>query len=64
VATALAAAPGVLILDEPTFGQDLRTWRELVELVAGLRDEGRGIAVMTHDEPFAAAVADRGVALG
>jgi energy-coupling factor transport system ATP-binding protein len=30
VATALATAPRLLVLDEPTFGQDRRTWIELV----------------------------------
>src|SRR5690606_10805455 len=37
VATALAARPRALVLDEPTFGQDLRTWRELVALLDGVR---------------------------
>lgn len=59
VATALATAPPVLILDEPTFGQDRRTWTELVDLVAGLRDEGRGIVAVTHDRDFTEALADR-----
>jgi energy-coupling factor transport system ATP-binding protein len=63
VATALATAPSVLVLDEPTFGQDLRTWRELVEMLADLRDEGRGVAVATHDLAFVDAVADRSLAL-
>src|SRR5699024_8440421 len=31
VATAPATAPDVLVLDEPTFGQDARTWLELLE---------------------------------
>lgn len=59
VATALAAAPRLLILDEPTFGQDRRTWTELAALIADLRDEGRGVMAVTHDADFAAAVADR-----
>ena len=59
VATALASAPRVLILDEPTFGQDRRTWIELVELLAQLRDEGRAIVAVTHDTDFVAAFADR-----
>jgi energy-coupling factor transporter ATP-binding protein EcfA2 len=63
VATALATAPTLLVLDEPTFGQDLRTWRELVELTADLRDAGRGVAVVTHDEAFVEALADRRLAL-
>jgi energy-coupling factor transporter ATP-binding protein EcfA2 len=54
VAAALATRPRVLVLDEPTFGQDARTWAELVALLAGLRD-GRGdedrsaIVTITHD---------------
>jgi energy-coupling factor transport system ATP-binding protein len=59
VATALATAPRLLVLDEPTFGQDRRTWIELVDLVAGLRDEGHGIVAVTHDEAFVTALADR-----
>jgi energy-coupling factor transport system ATP-binding protein len=59
VATALAGAPRLLVLDEPTFGQDRRTWIELADLLAGLRDEGHGIVAVTHDEAFVACVADR-----
>ncbi|WP_246274808.1 ABC transporter ATP-binding protein [Phytohabitans houttuyneae] len=59
VATALAAAPALLVLDEPTFGQDRRTWIELVDLLAGLRDAGRAIVTVTHDADFVAALADR-----
>lgn len=58
VGTALAAKPRLLILDEPTFGQDALTWREIVLLCAQLRDEGHGIVVVTHDEAFVRAVAD------
>ncbi len=61
VATALMTTPDVVILDEPTFGQDARTWRELVELCADLRDAGTALLVVTHDEPFVAALADRRV---
>jgi energy-coupling factor transporter ATP-binding protein EcfA2 len=59
VATALANAPAVLILDEPTFGQDRRTATELLRLLAALRDEGRAILFVTHDRQFATALADR-----
>ncbi|MEU7871018.1 ATP-binding cassette domain-containing protein [Dactylosporangium sp. NPDC049140] len=64
VATALAAAPRVLVLDEPTFGQDLRTWRELVTLLADLRDEGRALVLVTHDPQLVAAIGDRRLELG
>ena len=59
VATALASAPPVLILDEPTFGQDLRTWTELVDLMAEVRDAGTAIVMVTHDEPLITALANR-----
>ena len=50
VAAALATAPRALVLDEPTFGQDARTWAELVAILARLRDEGSAIVAITHDE--------------
>ena len=59
VATALAAEPSVLILDEPTFGQDRRTAVDLLALLAGPRDEGTAVCFVTHDAPFAEALADR-----
>ncbi|MEU6175676.1 ATP-binding cassette domain-containing protein [Streptantibioticus parmotrematis] len=59
VATALAAAPRLLVLDEPTFGQDRRTWSELVGLLAALRDDGHGIVAVTHDTDFRAALGAR-----
>jgi len=63
VATALATAPSVLILDEPTFGQDRRTAGELLDLLGGLRDSGHAIAFVTHDRDFATALADRSLRL-
>ncbi|WP_317642386.1 ATP-binding cassette domain-containing protein [Bombiscardovia apis] len=49
VASALAAAPKVLILDEPTFGQDRLTWTSMAQLIAGLRGDGICVIVVTHD---------------
>ena len=43
VATAIATSPRVIVADEPTFGQDSRTWAELVTLLADLRDGGCGL---------------------
>lgn len=63
MATALATAPRLLICDEPTFGQDRRTWQELVDLFADLRDAGHGVVAVTHDADFVAALADRTVTL-
>jgi energy-coupling factor transport system ATP-binding protein len=58
VATALATEPQLLVLDEPTFGQDSRTWAELVALLGGLLDAGTGILAVTHDEQLVATMAD------
>lgn len=58
VATALATRPRLLVLDEPTFGQDSRTWSELVALLAALRDEGAAVLAATHDDALCAALAD------
>ncbi|MGC5334278.1 ABC transporter ATP-binding protein [Micromonospora sp. DT62] len=63
VATALATAPRLLVCDEPTFGQDRRTWLELVDLFAELRDAGHGLVAVTHDPEFVAALADRRLTL-
>jgi len=59
VATALTTDPAVLVLDEPTFGQDRRTWVELVELLAAHRDAGGAICAATHDEAVVTSLADR-----
>jgi energy-coupling factor transport system ATP-binding protein len=57
VGTAIATRPSLLILDEPTFGQDSRTWTELTALLAELLDEGKAIVAMTHDTHFVDALA-------
>jgi energy-coupling factor transport system ATP-binding protein len=59
VATALTTEPAVLVLDEPTFGQDRRTWIELVDLLAEHRDAGGAVCALTHDEAVVASLADR-----
>lgn len=64
VATALATQPEVLILDEPTFGQDVTSWVSLIELLVSLRDKGSAIAAVTHDENFITRVADKRTHIG
>ena len=64
VGTALAAGPRLLILDEPTFGQDRGTWIELLHMLGGLRDGGRGLCFVSHDRAFVTALADRTLVLG
>ncbi|MBB6333492.1 ATP-binding cassette domain-containing protein [Schaalia hyovaginalis] len=59
VATALISAPELLILDEPTFGQDRRTWIELVRLLRSACDRGTTLVSITHDPAFVEAMGDR-----
>jgi energy-coupling factor transport system ATP-binding protein len=60
VATAIVTAPRMLVLDEPTFGQDAVTWRELVALLAEVRDAGSAVVFATHDLDLVGALdADR-----
>lgn len=50
VATVLAASPEVIVLDEPTFGQDRRGWTELVALLQEEIASGTSVVAVTHDE--------------
>jgi energy-coupling factor transport system ATP-binding protein len=59
VATALASGPRAIVLDEPTYGQDRRTWTELVTLLSGIRDEGVAVSFISHDRDLLRALADR-----
>ena len=63
VASALATAPKILILDEPTFGQDARTWAELVDLIRELLANGTAVISITHDEDYTAALGGNHITL-
>ena len=49
VAAALLHGPAVLLADEPTVGQDRRTWAAIVGLVAAYRSAGGAVVAATHD---------------
>jgi energy-coupling factor transport system ATP-binding protein len=49
VLTVLVAAPRVLVLDEPTFGQDARTNHALLADMVRLNEQGLTILMITHD---------------
>ncbi|VXB42617.1 Putative HMP/thiamine import ATP-binding protein YkoD [Microbacterium sp. 8M] len=49
VGTALITRPRILVLDEPTFGQDQRGTEELLALFRELRALGTTIVLVTHD---------------
>jgi energy-coupling factor transport system ATP-binding protein len=62
-ATALAVRPELVVLDEPTAGQDEPFRRELGSLITELKAEGRTVVLVTHDLEFAAEHADRWITL-
>lgn len=64
VATVLAARPRVLVLDEPTFGQDANTWAELASFLSELLDAGTAVVSVTHDQEFRAVLGGPELHLG
>lgn len=64
VATVLAAHPRVLVLDEPTFGQDANTWAELASFLSELLDAGTSVVSVTHDQEFSAVLGGAELRLG
>ncbi|WP_448851233.1 ABC transporter ATP-binding protein [Corynebacterium sp. 335C] len=63
VATVLSTRPRVVLLDEPTFGQDRRTFTELAHLLRELADDGAAVASVTHDRLLRASLGDHVVEL-
>ena len=58
VATALVNAPSLVLFDEPTFGQDDRTFTELARLIRELTEVGVTVVSITHDEVFIDSLGD------
>ncbi len=59
VAAILATARDVLVLDEPTFGQDQQTGYAIMQMLRDLQREGCTIIFTTHDMTLVAEYADR-----
>jgi energy-coupling factor transport system ATP-binding protein len=49
IASILVLEPEVMILDEPTAGQDLRHYTEMMDFLAELNSQGMTILLITHD---------------
>jgi energy-coupling factor transport system ATP-binding protein len=49
VASMLVLDPKVLILDEPTAGQDYRHYTEIMRFLKGLNEKGVTVVLITHD---------------
>lgn len=49
IASVLVLNPKILILDEPTAGQDYKHYNEMMEFLKELQDSGMTIILITHD---------------
>lgn len=63
IASVLAMGTPVVVLDEPTTGQDLRGVLRIESILDGLTAQGRTVIAITHDLRFAAERFDRIVVL-
>ena len=63
VAAMVVDKPDVVVLDEPTFGQDYHQARNLMELLRKLAAGGASVVFITHDMRLVAEYADRAVVL-
>ncbi|MEO9238794.1 MAG: ATP-binding cassette domain-containing protein [Jatrophihabitantaceae bacterium] len=63
LAIQLAAAPRIVLLDEPTRGLDYQAKRALTGMLHELIEQGHSVLVSTHDVEFVAAAAGRVVVL-
>lgn len=59
VAVMLVSGAPLLVLDEPTFGQDRRHAMELMETIARLHAQGMAVLMLTHDMDLVDAYAER-----
>jgi energy-coupling factor transporter ATP-binding protein EcfA2 len=63
LASIAAMRPEILVIDEPTVGQDGRFLETISRLVRSLQDQGRTMIIVTHDLEFAHAATDRWIIL-
>jgi energy-coupling factor transport system ATP-binding protein len=63
VAAVLSMRPEILIIDEPTTGQDYRDGIEMLNLVQRLHESGHTVLIITHDMLLVARYAKRVIAI-
>ncbi len=63
LASILVMEPGILVLDEPTVGQDGRFKEALALLMKTFEEKGFTLIIVTHDLDFAMATTDRWIVL-
>jgi energy-coupling factor transport system ATP-binding protein len=59
IASILSFDPKVLILDEPTTGQDATTTKRILKIVEKMKRREKTIIIITHDMEFVAECSDR-----
>jgi ribose transport system ATP-binding protein len=59
IAKWLAAEPEILIMDEPTAGVDIGAKTEILDIIRGLADAGKGIIMISSELAELLAVSDR-----
>jgi ABC-type sugar transport system ATPase subunit len=59
VARAVTFGTRILVLDEPTAALGVRETNAVLELIAGVRDRGLGVLMISHSLPDVFAIADR-----
>ena len=59
IAAILSYDPDVLVLDEPTAGQDFINKMRIKGLIESLKAQRKAVVIVTHDVEFAAQTADR-----
>ncbi|PZE38820.1 hypothetical protein DEJ21_03910 [Curtobacterium sp. MCSS17_006] len=64
IASVIAARPPVVVLDEPTSGQDRATWQAVVGRLGALADAGTTVVAVTHDRDLVRALDADEVVLG
>ena len=63
LASVLTMKPEILVIDEPTTGQDPQMTEEIFEIIRKLNEEGTTVLVITHKFDYAAAYTERAVIL-
>lgn len=63
MAMGMAAAPKILLLDEPFAGMNADETEEALEMVRGIRDRGITVLLVEHDMPAVMRISDRIVVL-
>ena len=63
IASILALKPKVIVLDEPTAGQDHKNYTEFMNFLMTLKEEGITVIMITHDIQLALEYADRAIVL-